>query len=35
MFNMNRGKTKRIISSVIIIMIILAMLIPTLSYFLS
>lgn len=33
MFNMHNRKTKKIISSVIIILIIIAMFIPTLSYF--
>lgn len=34
MFNFNSSKNKRIISSVIIIFLILAMIIPTLAYFL-
>ncbi len=33
MFNMHNRKTKKIISSVIILIIVIAMLIPTLSYF--
>lgn len=33
MFNIHNRKTKKIISSVIIILIIIAMFIPTLSYF--
>lgn len=33
MFNMHNRKTRKLISSVIIIIIVLAMLIPTLSYF--
>lgn len=33
MFNMHSNKTKRIISSIIIIILVVAMLIPTLSYF--
>ncbi len=35
MFNIHNSKTKRIISSVIIIIIVLAMIIPTLSYFIN
>ncbi len=34
MFQMNRKKTQRIISSVIIIVLVLAMILPTLIYFL-
>lgn len=33
MFNMHNDKTRKIVSSVIIIFIVIAMLIPTLSYF--
>lgn len=33
MFHMHDRKTKKIISSVIIIIVVLAMVIPTLSYF--
>ena len=33
MFNMHNRKTKKIISSIIILLIVIAMLIPTLSYF--
>ncbi len=33
MFNMHNNKTRKIVSSVIIIFIVIAMLIPTLSYF--
>ncbi|TCL55178.1 hypothetical protein EDD76_11618 [Kineothrix alysoides] len=35
MFNMNSNKTKKIISSIIIILVVLAMVLPTLSYFIS
>lgn len=35
MFNMHNNKTRKIISSVIIIVIVLAMLIPTLAYFIA
>lgn len=35
MFNMNSNKTRKIISSVIILIIVLAMIIPTLAYFVS
>jgi hypothetical protein len=34
MFNFNSNKNKRIISSVIVLFLILAMIIPTLAYFL-
>lgn len=34
MFNFNNQKTKRVVSSVIIIVIVLAMLLPTVLYFL-
>ncbi len=33
MFNLHNRKTKKIISSVIIILIVIAMFIPTLTYF--
>ena len=33
MFNMHNDKTRKIVSSIIIIFIVIAMLIPTLSYF--
>lgn len=33
MFNFHSKKTKRVISSVIIIILVLAMIIPTLAYF--
>ncbi len=35
MFNMHNNKTKRIISSVIIALLVLAMIIPTLAYLIS
>lgn len=35
MFNMNNKKTKKLVSSVIIIAIVLAMIIPTLAYFIA
>ncbi len=34
MFNFNSNKNKRIISSIIVLFLILAMIIPTLAYFL-
>ena len=33
MFNMHNRKTKKVISSIIILLIVIAMFIPTLSYF--
>ena len=33
MFNFNNKKTQRVISTVIIVIVILAMLVPTLAYF--
>jgi hypothetical protein len=35
MFNLHNKKTKRIVSSIIVIIIVLAMIIPTLTYFIS
>jgi len=35
MFNMHNNKTKRIISSVIIVVLVIAMVIPTLAYLIS